>query len=342
MTTTEKTVNNQNRSEKPIYLDNNSTTPLDRRVLEAMMPYLTDQFGNASSTTHKYGATARKAIENARKQVADLINATADEIVFTSGATESNNLAIKGIGEALREKGNHIITTTIEHKATLAPCEYLAKNGFEVTFLQPDEFGMITPQQVEDAITDKTILITIMLANNEIGTILPIAEIGKIAREKGIIFHTDAAQGCGKIPLDVNQLNVDLMSLSAHKFYGPKGIGALYIRKKDNEPIRLIPQIHGGGHEKGIRSGTYNVPGIVGMGKAAEIAKTNLPDEANRLRKLRDKLHKGILDGLDNVKLNGHPEYRLPKAVLEREIAFIAALGVEIKTNMRVGQDVSL
>ncbi len=297
--------------ETPIYLDNNATTPVDPRVLEAMMPYFTKWYGNAASRHHEYGWRAFDAVNNARLQVAELIGAGEDDIVFTSGATESNNLAIKGVAEAYAAGGNHIITSTAEHKAVIDPCKWLADNGCEITWLKPDKHGKIAPRQVADAITDKTILISIMAANNEIGTINPVAEIGRIAGDNNVFFHSDATQAVGKIPVDVEKASIDLLSISAHKTYGPKGVGALYVRRRSPR-IRPACRMHGGGHERGLRSGTLNVPGIVGLGAAAEICKNEMPDEAGRIDQLRDRLEKGITGRLDYVTLNGHPTERLP------------------------------
>jgi cysteine desulfurase len=295
----------------PIYMDYHATTPVDPRVLEAMRPYFNEEFGNAASRNHSFGWDAEEAVENARKQVADLIGATPKEIVFTSGATESDNLAIKGIAEMYRERGDHIITAVTEHKAVLDSCKRLEKYGFHVTYLPVDKDGLIDPEDVKKAITDKTILISIMLANNEIGVIQPIAEIGKIARERGIFMHTDAVQGVGKIPFNVNDFNVDLVSMSAHKMYGPKGIGALYVRRK-NPRVQLVPIIDGGGHERGMRSGTLNVTGIVGFGKACQIAREELTEEMKRIRTLRDRLRDGLMSRIPEVYTNGHPDKRLP------------------------------
>jgi len=295
----------------PIFMDNHSTTPVDPRVLEAMLPYFTEKFGNAASRNHQLGWEAEEAVENARKQIAKLIRCDAKELVFTSGATESDNLALKGVAEMYKEKGNHIITSMTEHRAILDTCKALEKRGLEVTYLPVDKQGRVSPDDVRGAITEKTILISIMLANNEIGTINPIAEIGKIAKEKGVLFHCDATQGVGKIPVDVNQLAVDLMSLSAHKIYGPKGIGALYVRKKGPR-VRLVPLIDGGGHERGMRSGTLPVPLIVGFGKACELCEQEMPTESKRMAAMRDRLQAQIMEKLDECYLNGHPTERLP------------------------------
>ena len=297
---------------RPIYLDHHATTPLDGTVLEAMMPYLTDKFGNASSRTHAYGWEAEEAVHQAREQVAALINARPEEIVFTSGATESDNLALKGIARAYRDRGNHIITTTTEHRAVLDSCEALEAEGFEVTYLPVDHGGLVNPEDVRRAITPLTSLISVMYVNAEIGTIAPIADIGAIAREHGVLFHSDAVQGVGKIACNVDDLRVDLMSISAHKIYGPKGIGALYVRKSHPQRIRLHPLIDGGGQERGLRSGTANVPGIVGFGKACEVCQSEWESEAIRLRCLRQRLHDGLSARIDDVFLNGHAEPRLP------------------------------
>lgn len=291
-----------------IYMDHNATTPLDPAVLEAMLPYLKEHFGNPSSTTHEYGKVAREAVEEAREKVARLIKARREEIIFTSGATESDNLAIKGVAYAYKDKGNHIITSSIEHKAVLNTCHFLEEEGFKVTYLPVDRYGLVDPDDVKKAITKETILISIMQVNSEVGTIEPIEEIGRIAKEKGIIFHTDAVQGVGKIETDVGKLNVDLLSISGHKIYGPKGVGALYIRKG----LKLIPLIHGGGQERSIRSGTENVPGIVGLGKACEIAGEVMEKEAERLTYLRNKLVEAVLSEIPDSQLNGHPERRVP------------------------------
>ncbi|MBX6359405.1 IscS subfamily cysteine desulfurase [Pseudacidobacterium ailaaui] len=295
----------------PIYMDNHATTPLDPRVLDAMMPYFTGKFGNAASRNHSFGWEAEAAVEEARTQIAKLIGATAKEIIFTSGATESNNLAIKGIGEMYRERGNHIITQVTEHKAVLDTCKRMEKAGFRVTYLPVKADGLIDLEDLKRAIDDKTILVTIMFANNEIGVIQPVAEIGKICREKGVLFHTDAVQAVGKVPVDVNAMNIDVLSLSGHKIYGPKGVGALYVRRR-NPRVQISEQINGGGHERGMRSGTLNVPGIVGLGKACEIAQAEMESEAQRLRALRDKLKAKLESKLDYIHVNGSMEHRLP------------------------------
>ncbi|MBA5875920.1 MAG: IscS subfamily cysteine desulfurase [Nitrospira sp. CR1.2] len=296
----------------PIYLDNHATTPMDPRVLESMLPYFIEKFGNAASRNHAFGWAAEEGVETARKQIAKLIHADAKEIVFTSGATESNNLALKGVVEMYHEKGDHIITSSTEHRAVLDTAKTLeAKRGVKVTYLPVDKFGMVKPEDVRAAITDKTILISVMFANNEIGTINPIKEIGKIAKEKGILFHCDATQGVGKVPVDVQDMGIDLMSFSAHKMYGPKGVGALYVRKK-NPRVRIAAQMDGGGHERGMRSGTLPVPLIVGFGKACELCEQEMAADATRLAAMRDRLHTTITNALEEVYLNGHPTERLP------------------------------
>ena len=295
----------------PIYMDYHATTPVDPRVLEAMMPYFNVKFGNAASRNHPFGWEAEDAVEAARKQVADLIGANPKELIFTSGATESNNLAIKGVAEMYREKGNHVITCVTEHKAVIDTCKKLEKQGLRVTYLPVQKDGRIDLDELRAAITDKTILITIMSANNEIGVIQPIAEIGAIAKEKVIIFHTDGVQAVGKVPYDVNALKVDLVSLSGHKIYGPKGVGALYVRRR-NPRVLLAEQINGGGHERGMRSGTLNVPGIVGLGTAAALCKAEMATESERLRKLRDRLNAQLHKNLDEIYINGSMEHRLP------------------------------
>src|SRR5579883_3322281 len=295
----------------PIYMDNHATTPVDPRVLEAMTPYFTGFFGNAASRNHVFGWQAEDAVEKARKQVADLIGANPKEIVFTSGATESDNLAIKGVAEMYAERGNHIITAATEHKAVLDTCKRLEKHGVRVTYLPVQQNGLVDLDQLKAAITDKTILITIMYANNEIGVLQPIAEIGKIAKERGVLFHSDATQAVGKVPVDVIKEGIDIASVSAHKMYGPKGVGALYVRRR-NPRVQLTAQIDGGGHERGMRSGTLNVPGIVGLGAACEIAQREMPEESKRLAYLRDKLKDRLLAGLDEVYIHGTTERRLP------------------------------
>ena len=295
----------------PIYMDNQATTPADPRVLEAMLPFFSDKFGNAASRNHPFGWEAEKGIESARTQIAHIIHADSKEIIFTSGATESDNIALKGVVEMYREKGSHIVTQATEHKAVLDTAKYLEKQGIQVTYLRVDKYGLVNPEELQVAITDKTILISIMAANNEIGTIQPIEAIGKIAKEKGVLFHVDAAQAVGKIPMDVEKMGIDLLSFSAHKMYGPKGAGALYVRRR-NPRVRLSTFVHGGGHEEGVRSGTLNVPAIVGFGKACEIAEREFPEEAKRLLRLRIRLIEKITASLDKVHLNGHPEKRLP------------------------------
>jgi len=295
----------------PLYMDNHATTPLDPRVLEAMMPYLTKVFGNAASRNHSFGWEAEAAVEHAREQVAKLIGATAKEIIFTSGATESNNLAIKGIAEMYKERGNHIITQATEHKAVLDTCKRLEKSGYRVTYLPVKADGLIDLEDLKRAMDDKTILVTIMIANNEIGVIQPVAEIGKLCHERGVLFHTDGVQAVGKIPVNVNAMNIDALSLSGHKIYGPKGVGALYVRRR-NPRVQISEQINGGGHERGMRSGTLNVPGIVGLGKACAIAGEEMETESKRLAALRDKLRAKLESSLDYIHVNGSMEHRLP------------------------------
>ena len=273
----------------PVYMDNHATTQTDPRVVEAMLPYFTEHFGNAASHQHLFGWNAEEAVEKARRLIAESINAEAKEIVFTSGATESNNLALKGIAEAYRQKGNHIVTSKTEHRSILDVCGALERNGFRVTYLDVDEFGRVNPLDVRNAINENTIIVSIMLANNEVGTIAPVAEVGAICIERGVFFHTDATQCAGRLPIDVQKLNVQLLSFSAHKVYGPKGIGALYVRAK-NPRVHLSPQIDGGGHERGLRSGTLNVPAIVGFGKAMQLASVNITSETDRLTALRNEL----------------------------------------------------
>ncbi len=295
----------------PIYLDNHATTPLDPRVLDEMLPYFKEKFGNAASRSHQFGWEAEAAVEKAREQVARLIGATAKEIVFTSGATESDNLAIKGVAETYRDKGDHVVTCVTEHKAVLDSCKYLEKEGFRVTYLPVGKDGLINFDDLKRALDDKTILVSIMFANNEIGVLQPIAEIGKLCRERGVLFHSDAVQAIGKVPVNVEQQNIDLASITAHKLYGPKGVGALYVRRK-NPRVELAAMIDGGGHERGMRSGTLNVPGIVGLGKACELCREEMAAEAARLRTLRDRLKDKIFAGLDEVYVNGSMEQRLP------------------------------
>lgn len=294
----------------PIYLDNNATTPYDPRVVEAMLPYFTEKFGNAASRSHAFGWVAEEAVDYAREQVAKLINAEPKEIIFTSGATEADNLALKGVFEMYASKGNHIITCTTEHKAVLDTCKHIEKLGGEVTYLPVKADGLIDLSELEKAITPKTILIAIMYGNNEIGVVQPIREISAIARKHGVLFFTDATQAVGKIPVDVQADGIDLMAFSAHKMYGPKGVGALYVRRK-NPRVKVTAQMDGGGHERGMRSGTMNVPGIVGFGKACEICRNEMEAEAVRLSILRDKLEKGLLE-LEEAYVNGNTTHRLP------------------------------
>jgi cysteine desulfurase len=295
----------------PVYLDNHSTTAVDPRVLEAMLPYFTEKFGNAASRSHEFGWKAEDAVENARGQIARLIHASPREIIFTSGATESNNLAIKGIAEEYRGRGNHIITQATEHKAVLDACKRLETFGCEVTYLPVHPDGLIDLDELRGAITPDTILISIMYANNEIGVVQPIEAIGKIAKEKKVLFHVDAAQAVGRIPVDVQKEGIDLLSISAHKIYGPKGVGALYVRRKDPR-VDLSAMIDGGGHERGLRSGTLNVPGIVGLGRACELCQKEMAEESERLRRLRDKLKVAITNGLEGTSINGSMDHRLP------------------------------
>ncbi len=295
----------------PIYMDNHATTPLDPRVLEAMMPYLTTVFGNAASRNHSFGWEAEQAVEKAREQIAKLIGATAKEIIFTSGATESNNLALKGVAEMYRERGNHIITQATEHKAVLDTCKRLEKQGFRVTYLPVQADGLIDIEDLRRAMDDKTILVSIMYASNEIGVLQPIREIGKLCHEKGILFHTDAVQAVGKIPVNVQTDNIDILSLSGHKIYGPKGVGALYVRRR-NPRVQITEQINGGGHERGMRSGTLNVPGIVGLGKACELCMQEMESEGKREQELRDYLKAKLEKALDYVQVNGNMQHHLP------------------------------
>jgi cysteine desulfurase len=295
----------------PIYFDNHATTRVDPRVVEAMLPYFGEHFGNAASRNHSFGWEAEEAVEKARKQIADLIGATPKEIIFTSGATESNNLAIKGVAEMYAEKGNHIITAATEHKAVLDTCKRLEKEGYRVTYLPVQGNGLVDLDMLREAITDKTILVTIMYANNEIGVLQPIAEIGKICKEKGVLFHTDGVQAVGKVPVNVVKDGIDLMSITAHKIYGPKGVGALYVRRKGPR-VQLTAQMDGGGHERGMRSGTLNVPSIVGLGEACAICNREMAEESKRLQGMRDYLRKKLETELDEVFINGTMEHHLP------------------------------
>lgn len=311
---------------KRIYFDHSATTPVDKNVADLMMQYMLDKFGNPSSV-HGFGREARKAVDEAREKVAALLNAEPNEIFFLSGGTEADNLALKGIALANRKKGNHIITSSIEHHAVLHTCEFLQKQGFEITYLPVDEYGMIRLEDLKNAITDKTILISIMFANNEVGTIQPIKEIGAIAREKGIYFHTDAVQAVGSYPIDVKEQQIDLLSLSGHKFHGPKGIGVLYIRRG----VKLEALQHGGGHERNMRAGTENVPGIVGLGKAAEIARQEMQAKITSLSGFRDKIIKEVLSKIPDTKLNGHPTQRLPGNV---NLSFLFIEGESLLLNL--------
>ena len=295
----------------PIYMDNHATTPMDPRVLEEMLPYFMEKFGNAASRNHWFGWVAEEGTETARERIAKLIGATTKEIIFTSGATESDNLAIKGVAEMYKEKGNHVITAVTEHKAVLDTCKRLEKYGFRVTYMPVQKDGLVDLDDLKRAMDDKTILVTIMAANNEIGVLQPVAEIGQLCRERGVIFHCDATQAVGKVPVDVNKQNIDVMSISAHKIYGPKGVGALYVRRK-NPRVQISAIIDGGGHERGMRSGTLNVSGIVGLGKACALATEEMPKESCRLAGLRNRLRDNILGRLDEVYINGSMEHRLP------------------------------
>ncbi len=319
----------------PIYLDNHATTPVDPRVVEAMLPFFTEAFGNPASRNHPFGWTAATAVENARKQVARLINASTKEIVFTSGATESDNLAIKGAARRYRERGDHLITLATEHKAVLDSAKRLEAEGFHVAYarLRPD--GRVDLEDLQRAITDRTLLVSIMAANNEIGVVQPLAEIGRLCRARGVLFHTDAAQAAGKIPLDVEAMQIDLLSIAGHKLYGPKGVGALYVRQR-GAPVDLTPLLDGGGHEGGLRSGTLNVPGIVGLGKACEICREVMPEEARRLAALRDRLKDGLLAALDSIHINGSLEHRLPNNL---NVSFP---GLEVATLMTELNDIAL
>ena len=316
-------------------MDNHATTPLDPQVLEAMLPYLTEKFGNPASCTHSYGWEAEAAVGKARKQVARLINAQPEEIIFTSGATESDNLAIKGLARTAKEKDRHIVTLAIEHHAVLDACRRLEYEGFEVTYLPVGTDGLMDLKAFESALTDGTLLASVMAANNEIGVIQPIAEIGKLCRERGVVFHTDAVQAVGKIDIDVQAMNVDLLSMSGHKIYGPKGIGALYVRQSE-PPLKLAPILDGGGHERGMRSGTLNVPGIVGLGMACEICQQQMAHEPERLRTLRDRLKEGIVSRLEDVRINGSMEKRLPNNL------HLSFAGVESESLLMALNDVAL
>lgn len=300
----------KNKPNRPIYLDYQATTPVDPRVLEAMLPYFTEKFGNPHSRSHSYGWEAEEAVEHARGQVASVIGADRKEIIFTSGATESNNLAVKGVARFYKERKTHVVTCVTEHKCVLESCRQLESEGFEVTYVPVQKNGLIRLEDLESAITDKTALVSIMAVNNEIGVIQPIEEIGAVCRRRGVFFHTDAAQAVGKIPLDVNEMNIHLMSISGHKVYGPKGVGALYVRRRPR--VRLHPQMSGGGQERGLRSGTVPAPLCVGLGKACEIAEQEMAVESERLGHLRDRMLKGIMEQLPEVYLNGDPEHRIP------------------------------
>ncbi len=319
----------------PIYLDNHSTTRVDPRVVDAMMPCFGEHYGNAASKQHEFGWRAEAAVERARTEIATLIGAEGKEIVFTSGATESINLALKGLAEKNHAKRNHIITAKTEHRAVLDTCKSLERAGYQVSYLPVDKHGVVSLESFDNAITEKTLVVSIMLANNEIGTIANVRDIGALCRARGIIFHTDATQAVGKIPVDVSTLNVDLLSFSAHKMYGPKGIGALYIKGIPSR-LKLTPQIDGGGHERGFRSGTLNVPAIVGFGSACSIAQREMMEERNRLEKLRDKLVEGIASQLDGTWVNGHPTHRLPQN------ANITFEGIKADTLMMDMKDIAL
>ena len=319
----------------PIYLDYHATTPVDPRVLEAMLPFFTETFGNAASRNHKFGWEAATAVENARKQVARLINATAKEIVFTGSASESNNLAIKGVAHRYRHRGDHIITMATEHKAVIGSAQRLAQDGFRMTLAQVRPDGLVDLDDLKAAITDKTLLVSVMAANNEIGVLQPLAEIGRLCHERGVLFHTDAAQATGKIPLDVEAMQIDLLSIAGHKMYAPKGIGALFVRRRGTA-VELEPVTDGGGHEGGLRSGTLNVPGIVGLGKACEICRVEMPEEARRLAGLRDRLKNGLLAQLEGIHINGSLEHRLPNNLS------VSFPGIDIATLIAALNDIAL
>jgi cysteine desulfurase len=305
----------------PVYMDNHATTRTDPRVLEAMLPYFTIHYGNAASRHHAFGRAALEAVEQARAEVAALVGASPREIVFTSGATESDNLAIKGVAAMYRSRGDHLVTVATEHRAVLDPCRRLEREGFRVTYLPVDRHGLVAPEQVAEALTERTLLVSVMAANNEIGTLQPVRDIGRLCKERGVFFHCDAVQAAGKLPLDVEELGIDLLSLSAHKIYGPKGVGALYVRAR-NPRVRPEPLLDGGGHERGLRSGTLPVPHVVGFGKACVLCQEEMPGEAERLARLRERLREGIMGRLDEVFLNGHPTARLPNN-LNLSFAFV-------------------
>jgi cysteine desulfurase len=315
----------------PVYLDNNSTTRVDPRVVDVMLPWFSEHYGNASSRHHSFGWKADEAVVIARGQVAKLIGADPREIVFTSGATESDNLAFKGVSAIYRQRGDHIVSVATEHKAVLDVCKRLQRDGLRVTLLPVDRFGQVAVDDVAAAVTSQTILVSVMAANNEIGTLQPIADIGKLCKARGVLFHTDAVQAAGKVPLDVQAMGIDLMSLSAHKMYGPKGVGALFVRRRDPH-VRIEPLLDGGGHERGMRSGTLNVPGIVGFGKACELAGAAMPDEAAQTRALRELLRQGLMERLDGVTLNGHPTQRLPGNL---NVSFAGVQGEALMVSMR-------
>ncbi len=313
----------------PIYLDNHATTPLDPRVLEEMLPYLQGKFGNPASRSHSFGWEASSAVENARQQIARLIGAAPGEIVFTSGATESDNLAIQGVAEANRERGKHIVTVVTEHKAVLDSCKHLEQRGFKITYLPVQSDGLVDLTAFRNALEKETVLVTVMAASNETGVLQPVSEMGAICRERGIALHTDGAQATGKIPMDVTRMNIDLLSISAHKMYGPKGVGALYVR--NGSDLRLAAQIHGGGHERGLRSGTLNVPGIVGLGKACELAHREMPEESCKIAGLRNRLRDRITSELDGVSTNGSMEHRLPGNL---NVSFAGVQGEDLLTGL--------
>ncbi len=315
----------------PIYLDNNATTRVDPRVVEAMLPHFTEHYGNAASHTHAFGRRAAEAVEEARARIAHLIGAQARDLVFTSGATESNNLALKGVAAMYRRHGNHLVTAVTEHRAVLDPCRRLERDGFRVTYLPVDEYGRVSVEQVAAALTEQTILVSIMAANNEIGTLQPIRAIGRLCKERGVLFHTDAVQAAGKMPLDVEDMGIDLLSLTAHKIHGPKGAGALYVRRRD-PVVRLEPQMDGGGHERRLRSGTLPVPNLVGFGVACQLCEEEMEREVERLRGLRERLRQAIMDGLDEVCLNGHPVERLPGNL---NLSFAYVQGDALLMNLR-------